>query len=250
MDNKQENQNEVSDRHLFLQYRKTKDLNIRNEIVSRYIYLAEILAKKFINRGVEYDDLYQVACMALINAVERFDVNANVKFVSFATPTIIGEIKRYFRDKASVIRVPRRIYEIYQKVNQTREMLMQKNGRAPRVDEIAAQLNLSEETILEIIESWNVYKIQSFDQSIYDDDDLELYEAIGEDDESFEKINNRDFLEKSMQHFSDTEKKFIRLRYFENRTQKEIAASFNVSQMYISRLERKTLEKFRRILKK
>ena len=250
MDNKQENQNEVSDRHLFLQYRKTKDLNTRNEIVSRYIYLAEILAKKFINRGVEYDDLYQVACMALINAVERFDVNANVKFVSFATPTIIGEIKRYFRDKASVIRVPRRIYEIYQKVNQTREMLMQKNGRAPRVDEIAAQLNLSEETILEIIESWNVYKIQSFDQSIYDDDDLELYEAIGEDDESFEKINNRDFLEKSMQHFSDTEKKFIRLRYFENRTQKEIAASFNVSQMYISRLERKTLEKFRRILKK
>jgi len=250
MDNKQENQNEVSDRHLFLQYRKTKDLNIRNEIVSRYIYLAEILAKKFINRGVEYDDLYQVACMALINAVERFDVNANVKFVSFATPTIIGEIKRYFRDKASVIRVPRRIYEIYQKVNQTREMLMQKNGRAPRVDEIAAQSNLSEETILEIIESWNVYKIQSFDQSIYDDDDLELYEAIGEDDESFEKINNRDFLEKSMQHFSDTEKKFIRLRYFENRTQKEIAASFNVSQMYISRLERKTLEKFRRILKK
>lgn len=250
MNNKQENQNEVSDNLLFTQYRESKDINIRNEIVSRYIYLAEILAKKFINRGVEYDDLYQVACMALINAVERYDVNANVKFVSFATPTIIGEIKRYFRDKASVIRVPRRIYEVYQKVNQTRELLMQKNGRVPRVDEIADHLNLSEETILEIIESWNVYKIQSFDQAIYDDDDLELHEAIGEDDESFEKINNRDFLEKSLEHFSDTEKKFIKLRYFENRTQKEIAADFNVSQMYISRLERKTLEKFRRILRK
>ena len=160
---------------MFEKYRENQDLNIRNEIVSRYIYLAEILAKKFVNRGVEYDDLYQVACMALINAVERFDVNANVKFVSFATPTIIGEIKRYFRDKASVIRVPRRIYEIYQKVNQAREKLMQKNGRVPRVDEIAEYLNLSEETILEIIESWNVYKIQSFDQTVYDDDDLELY---------------------------------------------------------------------------
>lgn len=250
MDVSKENQNEVSDKLLFEQYRKTKDVNIRNEIVSRYLYLAEILAKKFINRGVEYDDLYQVACMALINAVERFDVNANVKFVSFATPTIIGEIKRYFRDKASVIRVPRRIYEIYQKVNQTRELLMQKNGRVPRVDEIAEYLNLSEETILEIIESWNVYKIQSFDQTIYDDDDLELHEAIGEDDETFEKINNRDFLEKSMKHFNETEKRFIKLRYFENKTQKEIAEDFKVSQMYISRLERKTLEKFRRILKK
>lgn len=104
MDKNKENRHEVSDKELFEQYRKTKDVNIRNEIVSRYLYLAEILAKKFINRGVEYDDLYQVACMALINAVERFDVNANVKFVSFATPTIIGEIKRYFRDKASVIR--------------------------------------------------------------------------------------------------------------------------------------------------
>ena len=250
MDKNRENQNTVSDNLLFEKYRETRDLNIRNEIVSRYIYLAEILAKKFVNRGVEYDDLYQAACMALIYAVERFDVNANVKFVSFATPTIIGEIKRYFRDKASVIRVPRRIYEIYQKVNQAREQLMQKNGRVPRVDEIAEYLNLSEETILEIIESWNVYKIQSFDQTVYDDDDLELYEAIGEDDESFERINNRDFLEKSMQHFNDTEKEFIKLRYFENRTQKEIAASFNVSQMYISRLERKTLEKFRRILRK
>ena len=188
--------------------------------------------------------------MALINAVDRFDVNANVKFVSFATPTIIGEIKRYFRDKASVIRVPRRIYEIYQKVNQARETLMQKNGRVPRVDEIAEYLNLSEETILETIESWNVYKMQSFDQTVYEDDDLELHEAIGEDDESFEKINNRDFLEKSMQHFNYTEKEFIKLRYFENRTQKEIAENFNVSQMYISRLERKTLEKFRRILRK
>lgn len=250
MNKKQENQNAVSDKLLFMQYREKKDVNIRNEIVSRYIYLAEIIAKKFVNRGVDYDDLYQVACVALINAVERFNVDADVKFVSFATPTIIGEIKRYFRDKASVIRVPRRLYEIYQKVNQARELLMQKNGRAPRVDEIAEYLNISEETILETIESWNVYNIQSFDQTIYDDDDLEFHEAIGEDDVSFEKINNRDFLEKSMQQFSDAERKFIHLRYFENKTQKEIAASFNVSQMYISRLEKKTLEKFRRILKK
>jgi RNA polymerase sigma-B factor len=238
------------DAELFRRFRDEKDESIRNEIVSRYMYLAEILAKKFINRGVDYDDIYQVACIALINAVERFDVNADVKFVSFATPTIVGEIKRYFRDKASVIRIPRRIYEVYQKVNHARDYLTQQNRRAPKVDEIADYLNLPEETILEIIESWNVYKIQSFDQTLFEEDDLELHETVGEDDETFERINNRDFLEKSIKNFDGIEKTFLRLRYFENKTQKEIAAHFNVSQMYISRLEKKTLEKFRKILRK
>ncbi len=238
------------DAELFRRFRDEKDESIRNEIVSRYMYLAEILAKKFINRGADYDDIYQVACIALINAVERFDVNADVKFVSFATPTIVGEIKRYFRDKASVIRIPRRIYEVYQKVNHARDYLTQQNRRAPKVDEIADYLNLPEETILEIIESWNVYKIQSFDQTLFEEDDLELHETVGEDDETFERINNRDFLEKAIKNFDGIEKTFLRLRYFENKTQKEIAAHFNVSQMYISRLEKKTLEKFRKILRK
>lgn len=238
------------DAELFRRFRDEKDESIRNEIVSRYMYLAEILAKKFINRGADYDDIYQVACIALINAVERFDVNADVKFVSFATPTIVGEIKRYFRDKASVIRIPRRIYEVYQKVNHARDYLTQQNRRAPKVDEIADYLNLPEETILEIIESWNVYKIQSFDQTLFEEDDLELHETVGEDDETFERINNRDFLEKAIKNFDGIEKTFLRLRYFENKTQKEIAAHFNVSQMYISRLEKKTLERFRKILRK
>ncbi len=250
MEKKREKQPKNPDTELFKRYQIEKNESIRNEIVSRYIYLVEILAKKFINRGVEYDDIYQVACVALINAVERFDINANVKFVSFATPTIIGEIKRYFRDKASVIRIPRRIYEVYQKVNQARDFLMQKNKRVPRVDEIADYLQLPEETILEIIESWNVYKIQSFDQTIFEEDDLELHETIGEDDETFERINNRDFLENVIKNFDGPEKTFIRLRYFENKTQKEIASHFNVSQMYISRMEKKTLEKFRKILRK
>lgn len=241
---------ETTEKELFEAYRRTRDLKIRNEIISRYLYLADIIAKKFVNRGVESDDIYQVACLALINAVERFDPNAEVKFVSFATPTIIGEIKRYFRDKASIIRIPRRIYEVYQKVNQAREYLMQQLKRAPRVDEIAEYLNMKEETILEIIESWNVYNIQSFDQTVFEEDDLELHETVGEDDETFERINNRDFLEKAMENFNQAEKQFIKMRFFENRTQKDIAKHFNVSQMYISRLEKRTLEKFRYILKK
>lgn len=239
-----------TEKALFEAYYENRDVEIRNEIVAKYMYLADIISKKFINRGVECDDIYQVACVALINAVERFNTSEDVKFVSFATPTIIGEIKRYFRDKASVIRIPRRIYEVYQKVNQAREYLMQQHRRAPRVDEIAEYLNMKEETILEIIESWNVYNIQSFDQTVFDEDNLELHETVGEEDDTFEKINNRDFLEKAMDNFDHTEKQFIKLRFFENKTQKEIANYFHVSQMYISRLEKRTLEKFRMILKK
>lgn len=243
-------QQEHTDKELFEKYYINRDIEVRNQIVSRYMYLAEIISKKFINRGVELDDIYQVACVALINAVERFNISEEVKFVSFATPTVIGEIKRYFRDKASLIRIPRRIYEVYQKVNQAREYLMQQQKRVPRIDEIAEYLHMKEETILEIIESWNVYNIQSFDQTVFDEDDLVLHETVGEEDSTFEKINNRDFLEKAMENFNKDEKQFIKLRYFENKTQKEIANHLHVSQMYISRLEKRTVTKFRMISKK
>lgn len=235
---------------LFLKYRNNPDTANRNEIVSKFMYLAEIISRKFLNRGIEYEDIFQVACIALIKAVERFDLDKGVKFVSFATPTIIGEIKRYFRDKGSVIRIPRRIYEVYQKVNHAREDLSQELHRVPRVDEIAKYLNISEEMVLEIIESWNAYNIQSFDQNVYNDDDIELHETIGEDDVTFERIENRDFLEKSLHKFNEAEKEFIKMRYFKNKTQREIAEKLEVSQMYVSRLEKKVIEKFRTILDK
>lgn len=235
---------------LFTKYIKDKRKESRNEIVSKYIYLAEIISKKFVNRGVEYDDLFQVASLALIKAVERFSPEKGVKFVSFATPTIIGEIKRFFRDKASIIRIPRRIYEIYQKVNHARDYLTQHLKRAPRIDEISDYLNIDEETVLEIIESWNTYNLQSFDQSVYNEDDIELHETIGTDDNTFERIENRDFLTKSLDRFNSSEKEFIEMRYFANRTQKQIAEKLGVSQMYVSRLEKKVIDKFRSILAK
>ena len=242
--------NETADSdELFARYYKTQNVADRNELVKRYLYLAEIISKKFLNRGVDYEDIYQVACIALIKSVERFSPDKGFKFVSFATPTIVGEIKRYFRDKSSAIRIPRRIYEVYQKVNRARDQLFQELSRAPRADEIAALLNMKEETVLEIIESWNAYNMQSFDQTAYEDDDLELHETIGSNDAAFEKIENRDFLEKSLNRFNEAEKEFIRLRYFNRKTQKQIAEKLNVSQMYVSRLEHKVLDKFRNLLK-
>jgi len=236
--------------NLFEEFKRSHNVAIRNEIVSKYLYLAEIIAKKFLNRGIDYEDIYQVASIALIKAVERFDPEKGVKFSSFATPTLIGEIKRFFRDKASVIRIPRRIYEVYQKVSHARESLTQELSRPPKIIEIAKYLNISEETVMEIIESNNAYNMQSFDQNVYMDDDLELHETIGEEDATFEKIENRDFLKKSLDKFNDAEKQFIDMRYFNNRTQKEIAEKLGVSQMYVSRMEKKVLERFRRMLVK
>lgn len=235
---------------LFTRYSIDRDTAVRNEIVNRYLYLAEIISRKFLNRGVDFDDIYQVASIALIKAVERFNPEKGFKFVSFATPTIIGEIKRYFRDKSAAIRIPRRIYEVYQKVNHAKDHLSQELNRVPKVDEIAAYLNIRTETVLEIIESWNAYNMQSFDQNAFSDDDLELHETIGDEDATFERIENRDFLEKSFNKFNEAEREFIKLRFFKKMTQKEIADRIGVSQMYISRLERKVLERFRNLLAK
>lgn len=233
---------------LFLRYRSGRSLDDRNELVKRYLYLAEILSKKFLNRGTEYEDIYQVACVALIKAVERFSPEKGFKFVSYATPTIVGEIKRYFRDKSYSIRIPRRIYEAYQKVNLAKDHLTQKLNRLPKVNEIAAFLKITDEAVLEILESWNAYNIQSFDQNAYDEDDIELHETIGSDDATFERIENRDFIENSLHRFNDIEKEFIHMRYFNSKTQKEIAEKMGVSQMYVSRLEKKVLDRFRGML--
>jgi RNA polymerase sigma-B factor len=242
------NEPAVSDA-LFEKYARERDVEVRNEIVKKHMYLAEIISRKFLNRGVDFDDIYQVACVALIKAVERFNPSKGFKFASFATPTIIGEIKRYFRDKSSAIRMPRRIYETYQKVNLAKDRLMQELGRTPNAGEIADYLNIGTETVLEIIESWNAFNLQSFDRNAYEEDDIKLYETIGDMDPTYERIENKDFLEKSLDKFNAAEREFINLRYFKRKTQKEIADRMGVSQMYVSRLERKILERFRSMLK-
>jgi len=235
---------------LLIAYGENPTVENRNKVVKKYINLVEIISKKFYNRGIDYEDIYQVASIALINSVERFNINKGVKFISFATPTILGEIKRHFRDKGSTIRVPRRIYEVYQKVNYAREYLSHELQRPPQVNEIAGYLKLSEETVLEIMESWNVYNMQSFDQNVFSEDNLELHEIVGEEDASFERIENNDFLEKSLEKFNEPEKDFIKMRYKDNATQKEIADKMGVSQMFVSRLEKKIIRKFRILLNK
>lgn len=249
MENRTQYTSNYDETQLFTQYINTGNFDYRNEIVSKYLHLAEYLSKKFLNRGVDFDDIYQVACMALIKAVERFSPDRGVKFISFATPTILGEIKRFFRDKSTTIKIPRRLYEARQGLNKARDELTQKLSRVPRADEIAEYMGLSVETVLEIIEAGNTNVIKSLDQTVYEDNDSDLGDTLGYDEKTYETIENKDFLEKTLKSFNEIEREFITYRYIQNKTQKQISEKFGVSQMYVSRMERKILDKFRTFLK-
>jgi len=236
---------DIDDETLLAEYCKTRDIGLRNELVERYLYIAEILSKKFANKGVEYDDLFQVASLALIKALERYDIEKGYKFSSYAKPTIMGEIKNYFRDKSRIIRLPRRNSEYIKKMDAANEYLTNKLGRSPKPEEVAEYLNITTEEVLELMESRHSVSTASLDFYIDDDNETDLLSIIGQEDESYASIENRDFIERMMEKFDDTEKKVIHERFHNGKSQREIAEDIGVSQMYISRMERRILDKFR-----
>lgn len=244
---------DIDTKTLFREFDQSRDPIIREELIERHIYIAEILSKKYANRGIDYDDIYQVACVGLIYAIDRFDVTKGFEFSSFATPTIIGEIKKYFRDKGWTIRVPRRIQELSKKINNAKLTLSQTLQRSPTVEDIADYLNATEEEILETMEASKVYTPQSLDltfDSNSDDKDINLKDLIGEDDISFDKIEDNDFLVRAIKELDDTEKKILVDRYFNLKTQVAIADELDISQMTVSRVEKRIIEKFRKEMKR
>ncbi len=236
-------------KELFREYERTNDQEIREILIEKHLYIAEILSKKYANRGIEYDDLFQVASIGLIYAIDRFKVEKGFEFSSFATPTIIGEIKKHFRDRGWTIRVPRRIQELSKKVNNSKIHLAQTLQKAPTVADIAEYLECTQEEVLEAMEASKVYSPQSLDitfDSSGDDKDINLADLIGEEDHYFSKIENSDFLIKTMKGLNDVEKQIIIERYFNKKTQVSIAKSLDISQMTVSRIEKRVLEKLKR----
>ncbi|WP_343213127.1 SigB/SigF/SigG family RNA polymerase sigma factor [Fusibacter paucivorans] len=243
----------IETKELFMVYRDNRDIEIRNELINRHMYITEILAKKFINKGIDYEDIYQVASLGLIYAIERFDVDKGFEFSSFATPTIIGEIKKYFRDKGWSVRVPRRIQELSKKINLAKAKLQQDLQRIPKVSDIAEYLNVTEEEVIEAMEASQVYTPKSLDvtyDSSGDDKDIQLQDIIGKDDKYFDTIENRDFISMCMKKLNEVEIKIVNDRFFENKTQIQVADELNVSQMTVSRMEKKIIKKFRKELNK
>lgn len=221
---------------------------IRDELIEKHLYIAEILAKKYANRGIEYDDLYQIASLGLVLALDRFNMDKGFEFSSFATPTITGEIKRYFRDKGWVIRVPRRIQELSKRINNAKQTLTQRLKKNPSIDEIADLLEVSSEEVIEAIDASQVYSPQSIDKNLdssSEDREVSFADLLGEEDSNYKLIEDMDFIKKAMENFSDIEKKIVFYRYFEKMTQIEIADKLEVSQMTVSRLEKKVIKKFR-----
>lgn len=234
---------------LFKKLKETQDKEIRDKLIEHHLYIAEILSKKYSNRGIDYDDIFQVASIGLIYAIDRFDVDKGFEFSSFATPTIIGEIKKHFRDKGWTIRVPRRIQELSKRINNAKVHLSQTLQRSPTIADIAEYLDCTEEEVLETMEASKVYTPQSLDitfDSNGDDKDINLADLIGEEDYYFSKIENSDFILKTMETLNKVEKEILIDRYFNKKTQVSIAEKLNISQMTVSRIEKRVIEKLRK----
>jgi RNA polymerase sigma-B factor len=219
---------------------------VRDELVEMHLPLVEYLARRFRNRGEPLDDLVQVATIGLIKAVDRFDLDRGVEFSTYATPTIVGEIKRHFRDKGWAIRVPRRLQELKLSLAKATSELSQRNGRSPTVAELAVHLGMSEEDVLEGLESANAYSAVSLDAPDNgDDDNHAVADTLGVTDESLEGVEYRESLKPLLERLPAREKRILLLRFFGNMTQSQIAAELGISQMHVSRLLARTLHQLR-----
>jgi RNA polymerase sigma-B factor len=218
----------------------------RDELVHLHLPLVEHCARRFRNRGEPFEDLVQVGTIGLLKSIDRFDLERAVEFSTYATPTIIGEIKRYFRDKGWAIRVPRRLQELRMQIGAATAELTQSLGRSPTPRELAGAIGCSVEEIVEGIESSNAYSTLSLDAT----DDSEdaggsMLDAIGVMDENLEHVEIRESLKPLLDALEPREKKILLLRFFKNRTQTQIAEEIGVSQMHVSRLLTRTLDQLR-----
>jgi RNA polymerase sigma-B factor len=219
----------------------------RDALVEQHLPLVEHLARRFRNRGEPYDDLVQVATIGLIKSVDRFDLDRGVEFSTYATPTIVGEIKRHFRDKGWAVRVPRRLQELRLSLASATSELSQRHGHSPTVADLAAYLKISEEEVLEGLESANAYSTLSLDagDSGSGDEPMPVSETLGTEDEGLEGVEYRESLKPMLEQLPPREKTILMLRFFKNMTQSQIAAEIGVSQMHVSRLLTRTLDSLR-----
>jgi RNA polymerase sigma-B factor len=224
---------------------------LRNELVVAHLNLVRYLAVKFANRGEALDDLIQVGTVGLLKAIDRFDLERGVEFTTYATPTIVGEIKRYFRDKGWAVKVPRRLQELNLSVNRAIEKLTVKLGHSPTVAELAQHLGTSEEDILEAQELGQAYNLLSLDTELNGEGDKKsqtLADYVGQNDAGLELLEDRANLERAFQVLTGRERVILYLRFYESVSQTEIAKRLNVSQMHVSRLQQKALEKLKNFL--
>ena len=236
---------------LFRRYMETRNRGIRDHLVMMHQNLVRFLAGKFANRGEPLEDLVQVGIIGLINAIDRFDPERGTRFSTYATPTIVGEIRRHFRDKAWSLKVPRRLQELNLAANKAAEELSQRLGHPPTIQEIAVEVGATEEEALEAIELGNAYDTVSLDSKLGSEGEsapLTLAEFVGDLDVSLQSIETYGDLKQAIESLEPREKAIIYYRFFRDMSQTEVAKRLNISQMHVSRLQQKAVKRLKELL--
>jgi RNA polymerase sigma-B factor len=235
----------VTDR--LAEYARTREPALRDQLVAEHLGLAHSLARRFVNRGEPLDDLVQVASLALVKAVDRFEPERGLAFSTFATPTILGELKRHFRDKGWAVRVTRRVQELHLELGREISSLSQELGRSPTVPELADRLGVSEDEVLEAMEAGRAYRVGSIDARApgESDDGLTVADRLGAPDAALADAERRAALAPMLASLPERQRLIVYLRFYEGLTQSEIGARLGISQMHVSRLLARSLDQLR-----
>lgn len=229
----------------FAEYQRTGDRRIRNQLVEAHYNVADYYIKRYSGRGVAADDLRQVALLTVLRAVDRFDPSLGVEFSTFASRTIEGELKRYFRDRTWTVRPPRRAQELHLALRRAEEELAQRLGRSPTVNELAEELGDTVDHVLEAMEAGTAHQASSLDHSGRSPDDPDMPSVadrmLATHDEGFARVDRQLVLRGLLENLDDRDRQIIQMRFFENKTQEEIAEEIGVSQSYLSRILRRVL---------
>jgi RNA polymerase sigma-B factor len=236
-----------NDKVLLRRYHEHGDLQAREQLIEQYMSLVRSLARRYAYRGEQFDDLVQIGAIGLIKAIDRFDINRGVELTTYATPNIIGEIKRHFRDRSWAVRVPRGLQELNVQLSKLIEQLTVQLSRSPTIPELAQAAGVEEEAVLEALESGRAYSSLSLSQGRGQEDgeDIDPLESLGEVEHEYEVSEDRAVLAPGFRVLEPRERTILHLRFFEGLTQSQIAQQVGISQMHVSRLIRRALEKIR-----
>ena len=237
----------VDERRLLMRYREHGDMAAREELTRRLMPLARQLAMRYQRKSEPIEDLVQVANMALVKAIDRFDPERGTALSTFAVPTILGELRRYFRDTGWSVHMSRQLQERSLKVEHVSERLMSKLGRPPSVAEIAAEMDLPDEEIVEALEASTAYQSSSLDEQVYEEDGsgATLMDKLGTEEDGFELVEDRAAAQSAMRALDERARRIVELRFIAEMTQSQIGEELGVSQMHVSRLLRRALAKLR-----
>ena len=235
-----------NDKILLRRYHEEGDLQAREQLIEQYMALVRSLARRYSHRGEQFDDLVQIGSIGLIKAIDRFDVDRGVELTTYATPNIIGEIKRHFRDRGWAVRVPRGLQELNVRLSKLVDQLTVQLHRSPTVPELAKAAGVEEEEVLEALESGRAYSSLSLSTGGSEDgEELDPLDSLGEIEHAYEVSEDRVVLAPGFKVLDDRERTILHLRFFEGLTQSQIAQHIGISQMHVSRLIRRALEKIR-----